>query len=247
MKTYIMRVSVISIAALALMLGSALAQRTDRGEQQQGQQRQQRQQKQVSGQVLSSKSVQVRQQGQNVGKNMVVMLETQDGQRVIVDLGPSKNLQDVNIQQGDQISARGQLVRIGDRPVLLAEQVRAQGQNRQVQRQQQAMMQQTKQMTGQIKRMKEVHFRGTQQTNQVVLLETQQGRQLAVDLGSTQNLQDLNLQEGAQIQVKGEPVRIGDRIVLLANRLKVNGQTVRISQQQQQQRSKRQTSQPQSQ
>jgi hypothetical protein len=248
MKKY-MSMSVISLAVLSLIVGPALAQRANQGDQQSASQQQkfqQGQQKQVRGQVIRTKDVQVRQQGQNVGKNKVVMLETQDGQRLIVDLGSTKDAQRMNIQSGDQISVRGEIVRIGDRPVLMARQVQAQGQTMQVQRQQQGMTrQQAKQVTGQIKRMKEVNFRGTDQTNQVVLLETQQGRQLAVDLGNVQNLQDFNLQQGTQIQVQGKPVRIGDRMVLLANQLEANGQTMRISHPQPQQRSQQRTSQSQ--
>lgn len=62
----------------------------------------------------------------------------------------------------------------------------------------------------------------------VSLLATDQGRQFAVALGSAQQLQNLRLQQGTQLQ-QGRPARIGGPLVLLAHQITVNDRTVHIS------------------
>lgn len=126
-------------------------------------------QKQVSGTIIRSKDVQVRTLGQDTGeKNRVVLLQTQQGERLVVDLGNKQHLQGLSLQQGMQLQAQGRPVRIGDRPVLLAERITVNGQTQRIQRPERS---QARQITGQIQNMKEVNIRGTDRTNKVVLLQ----------------------------------------------------------------------------
>jgi hypothetical protein len=166
-------------------------------------------QQQVSGQVLRTKHVEVRTldpKGQ-AKQNFVALLQTDQGRRVVVDLGPPQQLQAVSLKQGMQVDAHGQWVRIGDRPVLWASRLTVDGKTVQIRRPQRT---QPRQLTGQIMRTKEVEIRGTDLTNQVVLLQTDQGRQMVVDLGPMTNLRGLTLKAGAEIKVRGQPARIGD-------------------------------------
>jgi sporulation protein YlmC with PRC-barrel domain len=73
--------------------------------------------------VLRSRDVQVR----------TVVLQTQDGDRLLVGLGPTQQLQDLAVQQGTSLQAQGHMVRMGDQQVLLAQQVTADGQTVQIQ------------------------------------------------------------------------------------------------------------------
>lgn len=74
---------------------------------------------------------------------------------------------------------------------------------------------------------------GSDRTNKVALVKTDQGRQFVVDLGPTPALQNIKLQQGVQLQVQGRPARIGDQLVLLAQQVTANGQTVQINRPQQ--------------
>ncbi|MFC4174288.1 hypothetical protein ACFOYU_19940 [Microvirga sp. GCM10011540] len=77
--------------------------------------------RQVRGNVIRTRQVNVRGHNQ---PNLVALVQTQGGQRVLVDLGSAQSM-DANLQHGQQITARGREVRVGDRVVLLAHQVQA--------------------------------------------------------------------------------------------------------------------------
>lgn len=229
------KIAAVSLTALGLMASSAWAQRTYKKEAPAGtsmsSQTQQAPQKRVSGTVLRSKDVQIRTLGQDTGqKNRLVLLQTQDGQRVVVDLGSWQQWQGVSLQEGTQLRVQGRPVRISDRPVLLAEQIMVNGKTQQVQRPDRP---QAKHVTGQIQRLKEVEIDGTDRKHMAALLKTQQGQQFVVDLGATQQVQQLRLKPGMQMQVRGRPVRIGDRLVLLAQQVMTNGKMVQIERPQQ--------------
>jgi hypothetical protein len=67
-------------------------------------------QQQVTGQVQRTKNVEVRtldQKGQ-AKQNRVVLLQTEQGRRVVVDLGPTPVWQRISLKPGAQLSASGQ-------------------------------------------------------------------------------------------------------------------------------------------
>jgi nitrate reductase NapAB chaperone NapD len=193
---------------------------------------QQAAQQQVAGQVKRTKNVEVRTldpKGQ-AKQNRVVLLQTDQGRQVVVDLGPSPALQGVSLQQGTQLNASGQWIRIGDRPVLWATQVTVDGETIQIKRPRRG---QSRQITGQIMRTKQVEIRGTDLTNQVVLLQTDRGRQIVADLGPMTNLRGIRLKSGAEIEVRGRPARVGDQLVLMADQVSAGGKTVSVHRPQQ--------------
>ena len=89
-----------------------------------------------------------------------MLISTEEGRRIIADLGPTKNLKDVQIATGDQISVMGPVVRISDRRILLAKKLRADGQTIRIRREVPSMrergrelqLMQAKQVTGQIEK-----------------------------------------------------------------------------------------------
>ena len=129
-------------AMLLLLGGTAIAQSSDQKQgsqsstQSQSQSQQQsKQQKQVSGTVVRSENVQIQDQGRDTEQqNRVILLQTQDGQHLVIDLGPEEYLQHVRLLPGTHLKAQGRIVRMGDRAVLLAQQIETQGQSLRVQR-----------------------------------------------------------------------------------------------------------------
>ncbi len=72
---------------------------------------------QVSGQVQRTKNVEVRTLDPKgkAQQNRVVLLQTDQGRRIVVDLGPAQALQGVSLQQGAQLDASGRWIRISVR------------------------------------------------------------------------------------------------------------------------------------
>src|SRR5262245_12199149 len=64
----------------------------------------------LAEQILRTKQVDVR---DSTAKFLAVLLETSDGQRQIVDLGPTANFKTTPIYAGDQIAVRGPRVTLG--------------------------------------------------------------------------------------------------------------------------------------
>ena len=79
---------------------------------------------QVSGEILRLKRIPLR--NTNI-QHTAVLLKTNDGKRRVVDLGPTQNLRQLDLQEGDQVSVRGGIVRIGDSRIFFARQVRSDG------------------------------------------------------------------------------------------------------------------------
>ena len=212
---------------------------------------------QVQGKVLQSKEVKVKtRQGEQVTAHEVILLETQAGNRVIVDLGPTDQLQGIQVDQGKQISIVGQPGRVADRGVLFAERVQAGDQTAQIQRprqelQRRAQIQQQQRgipefeaqgpeqaeqkLTGRILQHKDVQIQGTGESNKVVLLKTEDGKAFVVDLGPNKNLQQVAVHRGTPIEVQGTLTRVGDRLVVMAKNLDIGEQKLDIRREQGQQ------------
>lgn len=82
-------------------------------------------------------------------------------------------------------------------------------------------------ISGTIKKMKNVTLLGLDQDNLVVQLQTNQGRRI-VDLGNADRAEDLDLEKGDRITAWGRTVKIGDKEVLMAHKLRTNDDTMNI-------------------
>jgi hypothetical protein len=208
----------------------------------QEQQASQSQTRQIKGQVVREKEVKVKTSSKT---NKVVLLKTEDGQYVAVDLGPTEQLTKVQVKSGEPIEARGRAVRVGDRPVLWADELVVASEtvaiDRQGEQPQQAQSQagqqidwsQRRQVKGEVVREKEVKLQYTGKTIKAVLLKTENNRQVVVDLGPTEQLQDAKIESGTQFEAQGQIVRVGDRLVLLADQVSIGGETMKIDRAQQ--------------
>lgn len=94
-------------------------------------QEQPQQRQTLRGEVLRKKRVQI--SGENI-THQVVLLETDRGERHIVDLGPERNLRQVRIQPGQQLTVRGEQATVGQQRVVKADRLRADGRTIRIQR-----------------------------------------------------------------------------------------------------------------
>ena len=79
-----------------------------------------RREQQLTGRVLNTREVSF---GEGTADHMVVFVETSDGVGRVVDLGPVDRFENVQIEEGAEISVRGETFMAGDRRILAASQV----------------------------------------------------------------------------------------------------------------------------
>lgn len=168
----------------------------------------------ITGRVQKTKRVSV-----TDNRNLVVELNKQNGGRCLVDLGAVGDLSDLNIEQDDRISIQGPTIKVGDRRILLAQQLTMNGETQQISRS-------TSQFKGTIVDSRTATVQG--QDHQMVVLDVNNKNRL-VDLGPGSALSDLDLQEDEQITVFGPKVKVQDRVVVLAQRIKQGDQILQVS------------------
>jgi hypothetical protein len=181
---------------------------------------------QISGQIVKERDVSVKNTGM---RNKIVLVKTPQGRMIIADLGPSEKLGDLQLTADRSIQVQGRWLRVGNQPVILVEQVTMNGKTTPIQHPLgQITQQKSRSMKGEILREKDVSVKGTAINNKVIMLKTDKDQQVLVDLGSTENLKDVQIQKGKQIEVQGWPIRVGDQLVVLARQLTMNGKTIEI-------------------
>lgn len=203
----------IALASIALLwfAGGAIAQQTGND-------------RQLAGSVVKEKEVQV--YGGEV-THQVVLLKTDAGRYMAVDLGPVEN---VDITTGDDIQVVGRLVRISDRPVILAREVTSDGETLTIERMEGTGEVRTPRyhtFQGEVINTKTVDLKGTETKHRVVRIRTTNGNTALVDLGPAQRVGEVSA--GDEIQVTGRFVRVGDRLVLMAREYGISGQTAQVS------------------
>jgi len=190
---------------------------------------------QVAGTVVRDKTVEVR--GQDI-EHQVVLLQTEADDYVIADLGPVENLQEMDVQQGRQLTLAGILGRVSDRPVIFANQVSADGKTIEIDRPELARpgieprgmdFSRSMEVTGEIVAEKSVDVENVADKNKVVLLERERGDSIVADLGPEGGLDDMALDTGEQVRVEGRLAQIGERLVLLANKVGTRDESVEIN------------------
>ena len=208
---------------------------TKPGDDDKGQANEQQQQSskrhEVAGKIKSTKLVDVG----NDSQRLVAQVSTDNNHMVAVDLGAadqfagganqkrqSNDKQDSatrTVKTGDQITASGPIVKIGDTQVVLAQSVKIGDQ------QEQQINRSGRMINGKVAKLKSAKVRGEE--HQMALLTLDSGKQALVDLGATDTLK-VKLAEGDQIGVNGVPVKVKDRLVILANSVTKNGEKSKI-------------------
>ncbi|WP_447978293.1 hypothetical protein [Candidatus Nitrospira bockiana] len=93
--------------------------------------------REVQGQVEAAKELKLR---GSERKHLVARIKTDEGTRMAVDLGDRHDLQGLSIKDGQEIAAKGPVIRLGDKPLLVAQEVTADGKTAQIDRKKKSMM-----------------------------------------------------------------------------------------------------------
>lgn len=173
----------------------------------------------VQGEVLKTKKASVRDT-----KHLIVQLEKSGGNKCLVDLGPANRLQEMDIQEGDQISVRGPMTKAGDRRILIAQEIKGPDQSqgaKQIQRDGQ-------EFRGRVADTRTKKIRGKQHTF-FILASADKDKKMLVDLGATDQL-DIDPEQDDQIRVTAVPVKVNDRVVLMAQEVNCKGKKCKTEQ-----------------
>ncbi len=128
--TRIWTASIGLVSLSALLIGGAVtadaAMRSEKSRMQQDDRQSQRSSdwQKITGTIKGTKNVGLRNRDQ---ENLVVQLQTKQGRKRIVDLGDVENLEDLDIQKGDKITAWGRTFNIDDKQVFMARKLKADG------------------------------------------------------------------------------------------------------------------------
>ncbi len=225
-------------------------QRADRNQRnwQQNQQRNQRvQQAQLQGQLESWQRKNL--DGQRDAHTLVRM-RLQNGNSAIVNLGPNVDLNRLNLDRGDRIVVDGRRGSIDGRTVLMAQRVRAgdrtvrmnnwepdqrQARNQsrydrsQMQRGDQARSNNKAQTQGYVEAWQRVNLRGQPDAHTVLRVRLQDGNAKLINLGPNVSVSRLNLDRGDRIMVQGERGSINGRVVLAAEKVRLDNRTIRMN------------------
>jgi hypothetical protein len=168
----------------------------------------------ASGTIEQLKKVKVR----GGGQHHVARLKTDDGKTTIVDLGRADQLS-VQPEQGQRATVYGPTIKVGDHSVVLAKTLKLEeGQEQRIDRA-------GRKFSGKIKKLKTAQVHG--EDHQLAIVELDSGKQALVDLGQRDKLQ-AQLGEGDQVEVHGVPVKVKDRLVLMANSVTKDGEKTSI-------------------
>jgi hypothetical protein len=167
---------------------------------------------QIAGTIKSTKTVDVRGK-----KHLVAQIAMDGGKTMAVDLGtnPDKS----KLSEGNSLQASGHRIMVGDKTILIADQ--AQTNNKDL-----AIDRGGRQYNGTVVSLRNVKVAGQQHL--LAKVSTENKKSLLVDLGASDKL-STRPNVGDSVTVEGVPVKVKDRVVLMARSMQPkNGQEVSI-------------------
>jgi hypothetical protein len=188
----------------------------------------------LAGQILRTKQVDIRPSGE---KMVAVLLDTGDGQRQVVDLGPALNWKYTPLHVGDQITVRGPFVRLGDTRVLVATEARFAGGVVNIARVAPTstavevvsapidypITPEVLKFDARIESLKSVALRSVPETHTLAEMLNRRGELIVIDLGRPAALWRADLKQGEWIRVEGQQMGVNNRPVILALQINKNG------------------------
>lgn len=152
----------------------------------------------ISGTIKATKFV--RRLG---GLALLLDVKASEDTSLWVDMGSNSAFQ---LFEGDSLTAYGPIAKAGNKKVLVATAIEAQGK-------QVAVKRTGRKYSGTIESMRTATVQGDKRT--VAKLRTPEGKMLTVDMGAVE--QTKSLKRGDKLSVTGVPVKVGDRVILIAD------------------------------
>jgi len=186
----------------------------------------------AGGRVLRTKQVDVRGTTEKV---LVALIDTGDGQRQIVELGPALNFKYAPVVTGEQIAVRGRRMMIGKLDVLVATHANIAGHKILIERDVPAaavavatpagypVTEQVLKLEGRIAHLRTSPLRGSREEHLVAEVVNRGGRAIVVDLGSPGALWRADIKQGEWVTIRGQEMNVNNRPALLALEINKNG------------------------
>ncbi len=137
------------------------------------------------------------------GLARLINVKPAEGDAVWVDMGTGESY---GLFKGDSVTALGPVVKAGQKRVLMATSIETRGKQLPIERE-------GRKYTGTIESTKVANVQGEKHT--VAKLKTQDGKKLTVDMGTL--IEKDKYTKGDKVSVTGVPVKVGDRVVLVAD------------------------------
>jgi hypothetical protein len=167
----------------------------------------------IKGEIVQLKKVSVRDT-----KNLLAQIEQDGQQKCYADLGPANSLDAFDLSEGDQISVRGPVTKVGGKKLLVAKQLQANKKSTRIDRS-------NRRFAGVIDGLSTIDSRG--QEHQLFKLRSDSGKRFLIDAGPANKL-GVELSQGDTVNVRGPVARINDRTVVLAQTLTLDGDEIEI-------------------
>ncbi|MEX1025364.1 MAG: hypothetical protein WD226_09825 [Planctomycetota bacterium] len=158
--------------------------------------------------------------------HLLATLETNEGRRAQVDLGPRSSVPTERLRQGEEIEVIGTIGKVDDRALLIADRIRVGGETYGVDRQDD---QDLTKFEGEIQSIRRVKYRGMDEKYVQAKIELQEGRTAVVDLGPESKHSKVSLNKGDRVSFLADTVRIGGEPALRAEQVSLpNGTTLKL-------------------
>lgn len=159
-------------------------------------------------------------------KGVMARIETEQGRMATVCLGPQKQLNKLDLAEGDQITVEGVRGRVNDRTVLLARKVSSGDQQVDVQMPDARRL---KRVRGEIVSKRNAKFRNQDEQHIVAKVRLISGKQETVNLGPKSKVEKLQLSQGDDVSLLVRPGRVNGQSALIAEQINTGDRTVEIS------------------
>lgn len=162
-------------------------------------------------------------------EHLLARVDTPDGRTARVDLGPVETVSGLNLKDGDRITVAGNRGTIDDTEMLMAQRIEAAGRTVTVDLPYDRRL---GRYSGEVVDVRTASFSRVNGPDHVfVRVRLDRGVTTAVDLGPANQLGnlDLNTLVGKEISFLGHPAYIRNKMALVAEELRVDGQTYTIN------------------
>jgi hypothetical protein len=180
----------------------------------------------LEGEIQGFREVRLRRGQQMPEQHTWVRLTLSSGYQTIVDIGREKDLADLDLERGDRIRVTGRHSTIAGQNVLIADRIRIGQETINIDRQKSPQ-----EVSGTVREYEEISIEEEGFEDQLVVrFEMEDGRQVIAALGRDTSLDELEIEEDTSITIQGERTFVDGRPLLVARKIKVEGERAEIQQ-----------------
>lgn len=153
-----------------------------------------------------------------------IKVDLESGYSATIDLGPEKDLSDLELERGDQIKVWGRHGTIAGENVLIANRVRIGNQTINIERQRKSQ-----EVSGKVRDYTQVSLGDSErQDHLLVRFQMEDGRRIIADFGKDASLEDLEIERDTQVKITGKQAVSAGQQILVAKKITVDGDATEV-------------------